>query len=81
MTQWFKRTAVRAGFDDLRFHDLRHTHASLMLREGVNLKVMTERLGHSGVAITGDLYSHVQPTVQHQAVEVFGSAWRSLVGS
>jgi site-specific recombinase XerD len=52
-----------------------------MLREGVNLKVMTERLGHSGVAITGDLYSHVQPTVQHQAVEVFGSAWRSLVGS
>ncbi len=80
VTQWFKRTAVRAGFTDLRFHDLRHTHASLMLREGVNLKIMTERLGHSGVAITGDLYSHVQPTVQHQAVEVFGSAWRSLVG-
>ena len=79
VTRWFKRTAVRAGFGDLRFHDLRHTHASLMLREGVNLKVMTERLGHSGVAITGDLYSHVQPTVQRQAVEVFGSAWRSLI--
>ena len=79
VSQWFKREAVGAGFGDLRFHDLRHTHASLMLREGVNLKIMTERLGHSGVAITGDLYSHVQPTVQHQAVEVFGSAWRSLV--
>ena len=79
VSKWFKREAVGAGFGDLRFHDLRHTHASLMLREGVNLKIMTERLGHSGVAITGDLYSHVQPTVQHQAVEVFGSAWRSLV--
>ena len=72
VSQWFKREAVGAGFGDLRFHDLRHTHASLMLREGVNLKIMTERLGHSGVAITGDLYSHVQPTVQRQAVEVSG---------
>ena len=74
----FKRIATEAGVGTLRFHDLRHTHATLMLSENVNLKVTSERLGHSSVAITGDLYSHVQPTVQEEAAQRFGDAWRSI---
>ena len=75
VTQGFKRLARKAGFDDLRLHDLRHTHASLLLAEGVHLKVTSERLGHSDISITGNLYSHVQATVQREAVERFGDAW------
>ena len=75
VTAAFSRTVRKAGFDGLRFHDLRHTHASLMLSEGVHLKVVSERLGHSSIAITGDIYSHVQPSVQREAVERFGAAW------
>jgi integrase len=75
VTQGFKRMATRAGLGYLRFHDLRHTHASLMLSQGVHLKIVSERLGHSSIAVTGDLYSHVQPTVQREAVERFGVAW------
>ena len=67
--------AKKAGFEDLRLHDLRHTHASLMLAEGVHLKVTSERLGHSSTNTTGNLYSHVQPTVQKQAADRFGDAW------
>jgi integrase len=77
VSQAFRRTVHRVGLEGLRFHDLRHTHASLMLSEGVHLKVVSERLGHSSVAITGDIYSHVQPSVQREAVERFGVAWRS----
>ena len=79
VTRVFKRTATKAGFENLRFHDLRHTHASLMLALGVHLKVVSERLGHSGIGITGNHYSHVLPTVQKGAVERFGAAWRLVV--
>jgi integrase len=75
VTQTFWSMARRAGLRDFRFHDLRHTHASLMLSQGVHLKIVSERLGHSSIAVTGDLYSHVQPTVQREAVERFGVAW------
>jgi integrase len=53
----------------LRLHDLRHIHASLLLHQGVHPKVVSERLGHSTVGITLDLYSHVTPTLQAQAAE------------
>lgn len=43
----------------IRFHDLRHSHASLLLSQGVQAKVISERLGHSNISITLDLYSHV----------------------
>ena len=78
-TKRFSRLSKRAGLEGLRFHDLRHTHASLMLADGVHLKVVSERLGHSSIAITADLYSHVAPTVQREAAERFGAAWRSSV--
>ena len=74
----FKKFATEAGVGKLRLHDLRHTHATLLLSENVNLKVTSERLGHSSIAITGDLYSHVQPTVQEEAAQRFGDAWSGI---
>lgn len=55
----------------MRFHDLRHTHATLLLKAGVNPKVVSERLGHSTVGITLDVYSHVLPDMQDEAVRRF----------
>lgn len=51
----------------LRFHDLRHSHATQLLIEGIHPKVVQERLGHSSIAITLDLYSHVVGTLQEDA--------------
>jgi len=56
-----------AGLEHLRIHDLRHTAATLMLRAGVNPKVVSERLGHAKVSITLDTYSHVLPDLQREA--------------
>jgi integrase len=68
----------RAGLNHLRFHDLRHAHASLMLQQGIHPKVVSERLGHSGVGITLDIYSHVLPGLQAEAAaqldRLFGTA-------
>jgi len=57
--QIFRRILLRAGLPHLRLHDLRHSHATLMLMSGVHPKVVQERQGHSGIAITLDTYSHV----------------------
>jgi integrase len=69
-----KRIAEHAGLDGYRFHDNRHTHASLMLRQGVHPKVVQERLGHAKVGTTMDIYSHVMPTLQKEAVRNFDLA-------
>ena len=53
----------------MRFHDLRHTAATLMLKAGVHPKVVSERLGHATIAITLDTYSHVLPDIQRDAAE------------
>jgi integrase len=50
---------------------LRHTHATLLLQAGVNPKVVQERLGHSNIATTMDIYSHVTPTIQAEAFEKY----------
>lgn len=63
----FQRHARDAGLPRIRFHDLRHTHATLGLMASVNPKVMQERLGHSSVAFTLDIYSHALPTMQEEA--------------
>jgi integrase len=52
----------------IRFHDLRHAHATHLLSTGVHPKIASERLGHSKVGITLDLYSHVLPGMQEDAV-------------
>jgi hypothetical protein len=67
-----------AGLPRIRPHDLRHTHASVLLRLRTPMKVVQERLGHSSYAITADIYSHVAPDLQEQAAGVFGAALHSL---
>jgi len=59
LTHNFARIAKRAGLEGTRFHDLRHTFASLMLLAGIHPKIVSEMLGHSSVAFTLDVYSHV----------------------
>jgi integrase len=66
----FRSRLQRYGVPDIRLHDLRHTHATLALEAGVHPKVVSERLGHSGVAITLDLYSHVSVHMQSEAAEL-----------
>lgn len=63
-----------AGMKRIRFHDLRHTHATIMLEIGENSKVVSERLGHSNVTITLDKYSHVTPNIQDSSAENFSKA-------
>lgn len=53
----------------IRFHDLRHTHATMLLAKGVNVKVISERLGHSNIKITLDTYAHVLLMMKENAVE------------
>ncbi len=65
-----------AGLPRIRFHDLRHTAATLMLGRGVHPKVAAEMLGHSNVGITLDLYSHVTPTMQREAVAAMDDVFR-----
>ena len=65
----FKRLIASTGLPDVRFHDLRHTAATLMLQQGVHPKVVQERLGHSSINITLDIYSHVFPNLQVDAAE------------
>ncbi|PGU99174.1 site-specific integrase [Bacillus thuringiensis] len=58
----------KAAVPKIRFHDLRHTHATLFLAKGVDVKEISERLGHSNIKFTLDTYSHVLPTMQEDAV-------------
>jgi integrase len=61
MPRHFKPLLRRAGLPDIRFHDLRHTCAALLLTKGVYPKIVSEMLGHSSVSITLYIYSHVIP--------------------
>ena len=72
----FYRLLDKAGLPRIRFHDLRHTAASLMLSRGVHPKIVSEMLGHSTIAITLDLYSHVTPTMQRQAADAMDELMR-----
>lgn len=65
----FKETLKKAGLPNIRFHDLRHTAASLMLQQGIHPKVVQERLGHSDITLTLNTYSHVLPSMQEDAAE------------
>jgi integrase len=59
---------IGRGFPRVRFHDLRHTHATQLLASGVHPKIVQERLGHSTIAVTMDVYSQVTATMQSEAV-------------
>ena len=64
----FAKIARRAGLQNVRFHDLRHTFASLMLLRGAKPKVISEALGHASVAFTLDTYSHIIEGMQSEAM-------------
>jgi integrase len=66
---YYKRLFKQIGLPDLRFHDLRHTFATLLLANGINVKVVSEALGHANITITLQTYVHVMPHMQQQAVE------------
>jgi integrase len=77
-TDSYFRFARKIGVK-VRFHDLRHTHASQLLRAGVPVKVVSERLGHSAVGITLDTYSHVLPGMQEEAAQKIDAALRAAM--
>jgi len=79
VTHAFKKLVTSIGIADVWFHDLRHTHATVMLLQGVHPKVVQERLGHSKMSTTMDLYSHVMPSMQKDAVERFEMALETRV--
>ena len=72
-TREFGRQARAAQLPTIRLHDLRHTFATLALKEGVHPKIVSERLGHATVGITLDLYSHVTPAIAREAADTVGS--------
>ena len=74
ITNVWKRLVNQAGFQGIRLHDARHTHATLMMAQGVNPKVVSERLGHANISMTLDVYSHVIPGIQEAAALGFDQA-------
>jgi integrase len=73
----FSRFTQQAGLPKIRFHDLRHTHATILLQMGVNPKIVADRLGHASVKTTLDVYSHVTATMQKDLSEQFSSTMKS----
>lgn len=65
----FRKLVATMDLPRIRLHDLRHTHASHLILAGVNVKAVQERLGHSDVVVTLNIYSHVLPTTQRDAVK------------
>ena len=78
MVRRFKTALVRAGLPDMRWHDLRHSCASLMLAKGVAPRVVMEWLGHSQIALTLNTYSHVIPSLKRDAADLIDAV---LVGN
>jgi integrase len=64
---------------EVRFHDLRHTHANQLLKVSVHSKVVSERLGHACIGITLDTYSHVMPGMQEEAAEKIDAGLRKAL--
>jgi len=78
LSKAFLRLVKRLGFR-CRFHDLRHSHATHLLKSGVHPKVASERLGHASIAITLDTYSHVLPGLQEDAARRVDAALRKAL--
>jgi integrase len=69
ITKRFQKVILAARLPRIRFHDLRHTHATIALTAGIHPKVVSERLGHASVVITLDTYSHAVPALEEEAAE------------
>jgi integrase len=79
-SQEFADLIRRLELPHARFHDLRHGHATQLFKEGIHAKVVSERLGHSGVGITLDTYSHVVPGMQEEAARRLEAAYQRAGG-
>jgi integrase len=66
----FRKLLAASGFPKIRFHDLRHTAASLMLNHGIPVLIVSKRLGHSKPSITLDVYGHLLPSKQEEAAQL-----------
>ena len=70
-TDSFKKSAVQIGMNNIHLHNARHSHAGLLLKMGTHPKVVQERLGHSSIQVTMDIYSHIAPNLQRDAIKDF----------
>ena len=78
-THAFADLLCRERLPRMRFHDLRHTHVSLLIKYGVDMKAISARLGHSGIGITMDLYGHLLTSVEQDAAARFGSGFQAAL--
>jgi integrase len=78
MNEHFEEMCKKSGMQKIRFHDLRHTHATIMLKLGEHPKVVSERLGHKDVHITLNTYSHVLPNMQEDAAKRLFEAYKNI---
>ncbi|MCC8434478.1 site-specific integrase [Brevibacillus sp. M2.1A] len=74
LTGHFRRMIQKASVPKIRFHDTRHTHATILLKLGEHVKIVSERLGHSNAAMTMNVYSHVTSDMQKEAARKFETA-------
>ncbi|RSS83973.1 site-specific integrase [Streptomyces sp. WAC06614] len=74
LTRRFRNFLNRAGLRCIRFHDLRHSTATLLLEQGVDLVVIKELLGHAHIGVTASVYAHVRLRLQRQAIDTLGNA-------
>ncbi|MFJ5123152.1 tyrosine-type recombinase/integrase, partial [Kitasatospora sp. NPDC088548] len=72
LTRHFKALLRRAHLRQIRFHDLRHSTATLLLEQGVELVVIKELLGHAHIGVTATVYAHVRLRLQHDAIDLLG---------
>lgn len=76
-TRHFQALSRKSGLPGVRLHDLRHTNASLALEAGVEMKVVSDRLGHSQISVTADLYTHVSRRLGNAAAEKIAGVLRT----
>lgn len=76
LTRHFNALLRRAALRRIRFHDLRHSAATLLLEQGVELVVIKELLGHAHIGVTATVYAHVRLRLQRDAIDLLGNALR-----
>jgi integrase len=77
LSKRLKAQAIKLGLPTIRFHDLRHTHVTMLIKQNVNVKVISERVGHTSIQITLDKYSHVLPSMQKHVADELDNLFKS----
>lgn len=75
ISTYFKPAAAAIGIPDLRFHDLRHTYAALLIAQGANPLAVQQRLGHASIEVTLNVYGHLFPHIDQQVTDALSEAW------